>query len=67
MKKDFGLESYFYNQLLQIVVHEKFSFVSLETSFLFFNRQHPNEPIFFHHQHKSKVFNNIKVVICDPF
>jgi hypothetical protein len=49
MKKDFGLESYFSNQLLQVAVYEKLSFVSLEASFLFMSRQHPNEPIFFHH------------------
>jgi hypothetical protein len=67
MKNDFGLESYAYNQLLQVLLHEKLSFVSLEVSFLFMNRQHPNEPIFFTIQHKSKVFNNIKIVICDPF
>jgi hypothetical protein len=35
MKKDFGLESYAYNQLLQVVVDEKLSFVSLEASILF--------------------------------
>jgi len=66
MKKDFGLESYFSNQLLQVAVHEKLSFVSLEASFLFMSRQHPNEPIFFHHSMQNKVFNNITVVICDP-
>jgi hypothetical protein len=63
MKNDFGLESYAYNQLLQVLLHEKLSFVSLEASFLFMNRLHPNEPIFFTIQHKSKVFNNIKIVI----
>jgi hypothetical protein len=67
MKKDFGLDCYAYNQLLQVVVDEKLSFVSLEASFLFMNRQHPNEPIFFTIQHKSKMFNNSRVVICDPF
>jgi hypothetical protein len=66
MKNDFGLESYAYNQLLQVLLHEKLSFVSLEVSFLFMNRQHPNEPIFFTIQHKSKVFNNIKIVILWP-
>jgi hypothetical protein len=49
MKKDFGLESYVYNQLLQVAVHEKLYFVSLEASFLSMSRQHPNEPIFSHH------------------
>jgi len=49
MKNDFGLESYAYKQLLQVVVHEQTLFASLETSFLFLNRWHPNEPIFFHH------------------
>ncbi len=67
MKKDFGLESYAHNQHLQVVVYEKLSFVSLEASFLSMNRQHRNEPIFFTIQHKSKVFNNIRIVICDPF
>jgi hypothetical protein len=41
MKKDFGLESYAYNQLLQVAIHEKLAFVSLEASFLSMSRQHP--------------------------
>jgi hypothetical protein len=45
MKKDFGFESYTYNQLL----HEQMLFMSMETSFFFLNKRRPNEPIFFHH------------------
>ncbi len=66
MKKDFGLESYTYNQLLQVVVHEKLSFVSFKASFLSMNRHTQMSPYFFTIQHKSKVFNNIRVVIFDP-
>jgi hypothetical protein len=64
MKKDFSLESYAYNQLLQVVIHEQMFFVS---SILFLSKWHPNNFIFFNIQHKNKVFNNIKVVIYDPF
>jgi hypothetical protein len=67
MKKDFGLEFYVYSQLLQVVVHEQMLFVSLEASLFIMNRRQPNEPYFFTIQHKSKVFNNIIAVICDPF
>jgi len=49
MKKDSSLESYIYNQLLQVVVHEQMLFASLETSLLFLNKWHSNEPIFFDH------------------
>jgi hypothetical protein len=37
MKNDSNLESYTYNQLLQVVIHKKMLFVSLETSLMFLN------------------------------
>jgi len=54
MKKDFDLQSYIYSQLLQVVVHEKMLFVSLEVSFFIMNRRHQNEPIFFHHSTQKR-------------
>jgi hypothetical protein len=56
MKKDYSLESYVYNQFLQVVVHEQMLFMSLEASLLIFNKWHPNEPIFLHHSTQKKVF-----------
>ncbi len=66
MEKNSNLESYAYNQLLQVVIHEQMLFVSLKTSLVFMNQWHLNKLIFFTIQHKNKVFNNIRVAICDP-
>jgi hypothetical protein len=61
MKNDFGLEFYVYTQLLQVVVHKQMLFASLETSSCFQTDGTHMSPYFFTIQHKSKMFNDIKL------